>query len=169
MWLTRLNHGNELYKQILLRKSMGFKILNYTQLWKRTVILVNSYTSKVIKTKWMRNAPRAQYLQQPGLLFGMNSPFFQPFHVNTALGGLEGLERVMDKLGDTISTLEPVKEPLLRGQVQDGDAAVPQHNTTLLDPPPSPARAHQSASPLHRGFADWLIIFITLVVHRAMV
>lgn len=44
VWLTCLKHGKKLYKQILLRKSMGFKRLDYTNLWKRTVISVNSYT-----------------------------------------------------------------------------------------------------------------------------
>lgn len=44
MWLTCLKHVKELYKQMLLRKSMGFKILDETKLWKRTVISVNSYT-----------------------------------------------------------------------------------------------------------------------------
>lgn len=44
VWLTCLKHGKKLYKQILLRKSMGFKRLDDTNLWKRTVIAVNSYT-----------------------------------------------------------------------------------------------------------------------------
>lgn len=44
VWLTCLQHAKKLYKQILLRKSMGFKRVDYTNLWKRTVIAVNSYT-----------------------------------------------------------------------------------------------------------------------------
>lgn len=44
VWLTCLKHAKKLYKQILLRKSMGFKRLDYTNLWKRTVIAANSYT-----------------------------------------------------------------------------------------------------------------------------
>lgn len=51
VWLTCLKHGKKLYKQILLRKSMDFKRLDYTSLWKRTVIAANSYTWKVIKTE----------------------------------------------------------------------------------------------------------------------
>jgi len=53
----------------------------------------------------MKNAPRAQYFQQPGLLFGMNSPCFQPFYANTVPGGFEGLEQVTDKVRDAVSTL----------------------------------------------------------------
>lgn len=55
-------------------------------------------------------------------------PFSSPSTWILHLGGLEGLERVTDELGDTISALEQLKEPLRRAEVQDGDAAVPQHS-----------------------------------------
>lgn len=86
----------------------------------------------------MKNAPRAQYSQQPSLLFGMKfSLFFQWDARNWGTGG------AAEEVGDAVSTLVQIRNPPWEKSMLE---LLPWPGR-LPDPAPSPPRAHQSAPP----------------------